>query len=228
MILADPLREMAKFFSPAPAGRSRGSADFSAAQILVLFGVLSLITAIPVITNPLPPLEDYANHLARMSVIANLGHDPNLARFYEIQWEIVPNLMMDLTVPFLVRFVNIYVAGQLFLISTFVLIISGAMALHRALHGRWSVLPLIAFPLLYNRVFLIGVTNYQFGIGIALWGLATWVALREKALPLRLFVSTLFVLVLFFCHLFAVGVYAVGLLAFELWRLEYLGDGAAL
>jgi hypothetical protein len=222
MILADPLREMAKFFSPAPAGRSRGSADFSAAQILVLFGVLSLITAIPVITNPLPPLEDYANHLARMSVIANLGHDPNLARFYEIQWEIVPNLMMDLTVPFLVRFVNIYVAGQLFLISTFVLIISGAMALHRALHGRWSVLPLIAFPLLYNRVFLIGVTNYQFGIGIALWGLATWVALREKALPLRLFVSTLFVLVLFFCHLFAVGVYAVGLLAFELWRLTTL------
>ena len=107
-------------------------------------------------------------------------------------------------------------------ISTFVLIISGAMALHRALHGRWSVLPLIAFPLLYNRVFLIGVTNYQFGIGIALWGLATWVALREKALPLRLFVSTLFVLVLFFCHLFAVGVYAVGLLAFELWRLTAL------
>ena len=76
MMLADPLRGMAKFFSPAPAGRARGSADLSAAQILVLFGVLSLIAAIPVITNPLPPLEDYANHLARMSVIANLRHRP--------------------------------------------------------------------------------------------------------------------------------------------------------
>ncbi|MBV9588073.1 MAG: hypothetical protein JO310_00615, partial [Hyphomicrobiales bacterium] len=162
MSLAAPLREVAKFFSAAPAGRARGGADFSASQIAVLFAVLALITSIPVITSPLPPLEDYANHLARMSVIANLGHDPNLARFYELHWEIVPNLMMDLTVPSLVRIMNIYAAGQLFLISTFVLIISGAMALHRALHGRWSVLPLIAFPLLYNRVFLIGVTNYQF------------------------------------------------------------------
>ncbi|MBV9976987.1 MAG: hypothetical protein JO105_16495 [Hyphomicrobiales bacterium] len=222
MSLAAPLREVAKFFSVAPAGPVRGGADFSASQIAVLFAVLALITSIPVITSPLPPLEDYANHLARMSVIANLGHDPNLARFYELHWEIVPNLMMDLTVPSLVRIMNIYAAGQLFLISTFVLIISGAMALHRALHGRWSVLPLIAFPLLYNRVFLIGVTNYQFGIGIALWGLAACVALREKAIAIRLLVSTLFVLVLFFCHLFAVGVYGVGLLAFELWRLTTL------
>ncbi len=219
MILADPLREVGKFFGPAPLGRPRGGADFSAAQIVVLFCVLVLITSIPVITNPLPPLEDYANHLARMSVIANLERDPNLARFYEIDWEIVPNLMMDLTVPFLVRFMSIYAAGQVFLISTFVLIMSGSLALHRALHGRWSILPLIAFPLLYNRVFLIGVTNYQFGIGIALWGMAAWVAFRERHWLLRLALSAVFVVALFFCHLFAVGVYAVGLLAFELWRL---------
>jgi hypothetical protein len=219
MILADPLREVGKFFGPAPLGRPRGGADFSAAQIVVLFCVLVLITSIPVITNPLPPLEDYANHLARMSVIANLERDPNLARFYEIHWEIVPNLMMDLTVPFLVRFMGIYAAGQVFLISTFVLIMSGSLALHRALHGRWSILPLIAFPLLYNRVFLIGVTNYQFGIGIALWGMAAWVAFRERHWLLRLALSAVFVVALFFCHLFAVGVYAVGLLAVELWRL---------
>src|SRR5262249_17742006 len=68
-------------------------------------------------------------------------------------------------------------------------------------------------------VFLVGTMNYLFGIGLALWALASWVALRERALALRLAVSTLFVLALFFCHLFAVGVYGLGLLAFELQRL---------
>src|SRR6266545_1469382 len=54
---------------------------------------------------------------------------------------------------------------------------------------------------------------------LALCALTIWVALRERALALRLPVSTLFVLALFFCHLFAVGVYGLGLLAFELQRL---------
>ena len=219
MSFANPIRRVGKFFVPLPASALRRSADFSAAQIFVMFAVLALIAAIPIITNPLPPLEDYANHLARMSVIANVERDTNLSRFYEIHWEIVPNLMMDLSVPSLVRFINIYVAGQIFLIAIFVLIMSGTLVLHRTLHGRWSVLPLIAFPLLYNRVFLIGVTNYLFGIGLALWGLAIWIALRERTWPLRLAVGAVFVLALFFCHLFAVGVYALGLLAYELWRL---------
>src|SRR5262249_9627650 len=87
------------------------------------------------------------------------------------------------------------------------------------LYRYWWVLTRIAFPLLYNNVFLVGTMNYLFGIGLSLWALATWVALRERALVLRLAVSTLFVLALFFCHLFAVGVYGLALFAFELQRL---------
>ena len=34
-------------------------------------------------------------------------------------------------------------------------------------------------------MFLIGVMNYFFGIGLALWGLAAWVMLRQRAWPLR-------------------------------------------
>ena len=92
------------------------------------------------------------------------------------------------------------------------------LVLHRALYRRWSALPLIAFPFLYNNVFLVGTMNYVFGIGLALWALATWAWLRERSLPLRLLVSMLFVIGLFFCHLFSLGLYGLGLLAFELWR----------
>jgi hypothetical protein len=197
----------------------RRLSNFSGPQVIVLFAVLALVAVIPVITHPLPPLEDYANHLARMHVIATISHDPYLARFYEIDWQIVPNLVMDMVVPVLARVMNVYLAGQLFTVAAFLLIISGTLALNRAFFGHWSVLPLIAFPFLYNYVFLVGVMNYQFGMGLALWALAFWVGLRERPWPLRLAVSTLFVIALFFCHLFVVGLYGLGLLAHEIWRL---------
>src|SRR6516165_2730981 len=145
---------------------------FSAPQVAVLFAAFTLLISIPIWTHPLPPLSDYVNHLARMHVIATLSKNPQLARFYELDWDVIPNLTMDLIVPVLARFMNVYVAGQVFIVSMFALIISGVLALNRALIGRWSVFPLVAFPLVYNYVFLVGLMNYMFGIGVALWALA--------------------------------------------------------
>lgn len=201
------------------APRPRRSSEFTGGQVAVLFAALTLVAAIPVITHPLPPLSDYVNHLARMHVIASIGRDADLSRFYEIDWQIIPNLMMDLVVPRLTAFMTVYHAGQVFTIAAFVLIASGTLTLNRVLFGSWSVMPLISLPLLYNHLFLVGVMNYLFGIGLALWGLALWIVLRERFWPIRLLVSAVFVMGLFFCHLFAVGVYGVGLLAVELTRL---------
>jgi hypothetical protein len=193
--------------------------DFRPMTIAVLFVVLMAAALVPLATHPLPPLSDYPNHLARMHVIDAIGSDRDLSRFYTIEWQIIPNLMIDLIVPVLHRFMNVYLAGQIFTILSFILIASGTLALNRALAGRWSALPLIAMPLLYNGVLLVGVMSYVFGIGLALWGLAAWVALRERRWPWRFAVSALFALMLFFCHLFAVGIYGLGVLAFELHRL---------
>lgn len=193
--------------------------DFSRAQIAALFVVFAGIAAIPILLHPLPPLSDYINHLSRMHVIAAIGGDPDLARFYEIDWQLIPNLMMDMIVPLLVRFMSIYAAGQAYTVASFILILSGTFVLNRQLHGRWSVLPLAAFPLLYNFVFLVGTMNYVFGVGLSLWALSAWIALRERNLVLRLALSTVFVVALFLCHLFALGTYGLGLLAFELHRL---------
>jgi len=187
--------------------------------IAVAFLAVMVAVSIPVITHPLPPLSDYINHLATAHVIDAIGHDPDLDRFYRIEWQPIPNLMMDLVVPVLHRFMDIYLAGQVFTVAIFLAILSGTLALDRALHGRWSALPLIASPLLYNGVLLVGVMNYLFGIGLALWGFAAWVALRERPWGWRFAASTLFVLALFFCHLFALGLYGLELLAFETHRL---------
>jgi hypothetical protein len=199
--------------------RSEHVADFSDRQIAMLFVVLAAITSIPIALYSWPPLTDYMNHLSRMHIIATIDGDSDLSRFYEVDWQIIPNLMMDLVVPVLQRVMNVFVAGQVFTIASFVLTMSGALTLNRRLFGHWSILPLIAFPLLYNNVFLVGTMNYIFGIGLALWALTAWIWLRERNILLRLAVSSAFVLGLFFCHLFAVGLYGLGLLAFEIHRL---------
>ena len=204
--------------SHPPSSRFRAH-GFSAPQIGVLFAAFTLLISIPIWTHPLPPLSDYVNHLARMHVIATLSKNPQLARFYEIDWRVIPNLTMDLIVPLLARFMNVYLAGQLFIVGMFALLVSGCLALNRALIGRWSVFPLFTFPLVYNYVFLVGLMNYLFGIGIALWALAGWVALRERIWPARFALSTVCVLALFFCHLSALGIYGVGILSFEIARL---------
>src|SRR5262249_62211214 len=144
-------------------------------------------------------------------VIPAIASDPDLARFYKIAWQMIPTLRMDLVVPVLHRVTDIYVAGQTYIIITFVLILSGTLALTRQLYGRWSVLPLIAFPLLYNYVFLVGTMNYVSGIGLSLWALVAWIALRERNLVLRLTVSAVVVTALFFCHLYALGTYLLRL-----------------
>jgi len=203
-----------------PTQLERPHHDLPRALIALLFVLCLALVAIPILTHPLPPLSDYVNHLARMHVIAVVPGDPDLSRFYRLDWAILPNLMMDLLVPLIDKLTSIYVAGEIYTLLCFALIAGGTLTLHRALFGGWSAVPLLAFPLLYNAVFLIGVMNYYFGIGLALFALAAWIGLRERALPVRLLVSTLFVVALFFCHLFAAGVYGVGLLAFEIVRLS--------
>ncbi|HTM75885.1 MAG TPA: hypothetical protein VL198_21860 [Pseudolabrys sp.] len=196
-----------------------GQTDFSVLQILVLAVALTLLISIPIWTHPLPPLSDYVNHLARMHVIADLYRNQQLAMFYQLNWQVIPNLAMDAVVPPLARLVNVYLAGQIFLVATFALIMSGVVMLNRALIGRFSVLPLLAIPLLYNYIFLVGLTNYQFGIGIALWALAGWVSTRDRVWPIRFALSTASVVILFFCHLSSLGIYAIGLLSVEILRL---------
>jgi hypothetical protein len=195
------------------------SVGFSGPQIAGLAAVLTLLISIPIWTHPLPPLSDYVNHLARMDVIATIAHNPRLAHFYEIDWQVIPNLTMDLIVPQLARVMKIYLAGQFYMVAMFALIVSGALALNRALVGRWTAMPLLVIPLLYNYDFLVGLMNYISGLGVALWALAGWVAMRERRWPARLGLSAVSVVVLFFSHLAALGIYGVGVISFELLRL---------
>src|SRR5258708_3250731 len=135
-----PHRDHARALAGEPSGRT----------VAALFIAVTIAVALPVITHPLPPLSDYINHLATAHVVDAIESDPDLERFYRIEWQAIPNLMMDLVVPGLHRFMDIYVAGGIFVISILVGNLSGSLAVNRALNGRWSAAPLLTPPFLYH------------------------------------------------------------------------------
>lgn len=208
--------------SPATS-RSRAS-HLSVATAL---GLLALVVVlVPVFLVPVPPLTDFANHLARMDIIARLPQDPALARFYAIDWALIPNLAIDILVPPLAKLIGIFAAGRLFIALIVITTVSGTWALHNALyhrtHGLGGANALVSMALIYNSIFLLGFTNFLLGIGLALWGAALWLHLPQGRTGLRLLVSTAIVCLLFVCHLFAVGLYGMALFCLEVPNLRRL------
>ncbi|MGF6313307.1 hypothetical protein ABIB82_007459 [Bradyrhizobium sp. i1.8.4] len=191
--------------------------NFSVAALVV-------VAICPVLLVALPAMVDYPNHVARMYVLAAAG-TPEANPFYEISKTLYSNLAMDLLVPPLARIVGVEPASKIFLIACQLLIVSGAIALELAVKRRHEISGLAAVMLLYSFPFAWGFLNFQFGLGIALWGLAGWEFLRGRTNAVRLIVHTLFVVVLYVAHLFALGLYATTLGTLELSRFNWRRSG---
>src|SRR6476469_7369656 len=137
---------------------------FTNAQIAALFAVLAAIASIPILLYPWPPLGDYINHLSRMHVIATVRSDPDLARFYQIDWQVIPNLMMDLIVPLLYN--SVFLVGTmnyLFGIGLSLWALAAWAALReRAMALRLAVSMLFVLALFFCHLFSVGV--YALGL----------------------------------------------------------------
>jgi hypothetical protein len=170
-----------------------------------------LLAAVPLFSTALPPLFDYPNHLARMHLLSEGGN-----QFYAVHWGPLPNLAQDLIVPPLARLMPLEIASKLFLVAIFGLITGATIWLNRAATGGWRMWPLLAFLLLYNRVFLWGFLNYLFGVGVALVGTALWLAFERERRWLRILTSSLAALACYFSHIAAFGFYALVIIGVEL------------
>ena len=197
--------------------RASATHGFSGPQIAVLSAAFTLLISIPIWTHPLPPLSDYVNHLARMHVIATLSKNPQLANFYEINWQVIPNLTMDLIVPLLARVMKIYLAGQVFMVGDVRadhLGHAGAQPrADRPLVGVAAVRHSAALQLrLPRRLDELHFRHRRRVVG------AGRLDRRCASAPgrSRFALSTACAVVLFFCHLSALGVYGIGVLSFEI------------
>ena len=198
-------------------------ADLPFRVFVALFVALLLGACVPLLLTPLPPLVDYPNHLARMHLLAGLAGSPTLRQYYALAWRPLPDLAMDVLVPPLLAVVSLQTAGKLFLAATYFLSTGGVAALHRVLNGRWSAWSLTAFLLIYNRLLLWGFVNFLFGLGLAFWALAGWIAWRERGIVVRLGFGLIAALAVYFAHLMAFGIYGAMVVGYEagrLWRVR--------
>jgi hypothetical protein len=169
-----------------------------------------MLMTVPLFSTVLPPLFDYPNHLARMYLLTEGGN-----AFYALRWEPLPNLAQDLIVPPLAALMPLALAAKLFLVIAFGLIAGGAIWLNRVATGAWHVWSLLVFLLLYNRIFLWGFVNYLFGIGVALGGIALWLALEPKQSWVKMLASSIVALLCYFSHIAALGFYALVIFGIE-------------
>ncbi len=170
-----------------------------------------ILVSVPLFSTVLPPLFDYPNHLARMHLLAEGGN-----QFYAVHWTPLPNLAQDLIVPPLAQLMPLEVASKLFLVAIFGLIAGATIWLNRVATGAWRMWPLLAFLLLYNRMFLWGFLNYLFGIGVALAGTALWLALEGERWWLRILSASVVALACYLSHIAAFGFYALVIIGIEL------------
>jgi hypothetical protein len=183
----------------------------------IVFGILLVASLSPLLFVAIPAMVDYPNHLARMYILASAG-TPQANPFYQTAWALYPNLAMDLVIPQIARVTGVENATRLFLLLSELLLVGGALAIEWAVKGRIQLAAAAGLMFLYALPFTWGFLNFEFGLGVALWGIAFGIIVLERSWVIRLCVNTIFVGVLFASHFFALGVYGLTLGMLELWR----------
>ncbi len=200
-------------------------------QKTVAFALLFVVVISPTLLVDIPAMEDYLDHLARMYILATTG-TPDANPYYPIAWTLLSDIAMDLIVPQLARFVDVEVAGKLFFLASQLLVVSGAVAVELAVKRRHEIAGIAALAALYSAPFAFGFINFEFGTGIALWGIASWIALAGKKWWVRFTAHFMFVCALFVSHFFALGIYGLTIGLYELRRMFYpkfdLGSAAGI
>lgn len=176
----------------------------------------AVLLVLPVWLARMPAMPDYPAHLATFYLLAGGAKLLPLAQFYRVQWALVPNLASEAIVPGLAHFVGLTQATAIFLSFTIATWVLGAGAVHTALYRRVGIAPLFASCFVYNANFMWGFFNYSFGIGIALFALAAWIADEKRARPGHVCAFAVATLAIYFCHVFAAATLLLLIVCFEI------------
>lgn len=183
----------------------------------ILAAAIAAAAALPVLLPAHLPLHDYPSHIMRLFILAQWEAVPAHHANYLRNTFLLPNVGMDVLVLALHRLMPVEMAGKLAVWLALALAMTGTVALHRALSGGFGAAPLLAGLFLVNGFVMWGFTNYVLGLGLLLWSLALWVALRRA--PAVHALGPLLATALYFTHLVAFGIYALWVFGFELRRL---------
>lgn len=198
----------------------------------ILFGVLVVLHLLPFWVVANVPTTDGPSHVYNAWILERLAippGDPQLAPFYQIDWRPLPNWIGHATLALLLPVFSPATAEKILVSGSVVLFLLGARSLAGAVDPERRWLAFLAFPLVFNQTFQLGLFNFGFSLGFFLFAVAFW--WRHRTAPGLGFALRLngLLLLCYFSHvvsallaLFAIGVLWLVTLRAAPWRRHLL------
>jgi hypothetical protein len=180
-----------------------------AGSVYALHAALLAIALVPVFGFGILPLGDMPNHLARAFIMNALPADPDLQKYYSIEWRFFSFQSTDLLLPLLTKAFGLEAGAHLFVAAAFTLLLAGTACLHRAFFGRVSPWPAAAALFLISFPFALGQISFLFTTGLSLLLFAAWIASLERHGLAKVLLFAAASLGLLLCHFFAFAAYAL-------------------
>lgn len=162
--------------------------------------LLVVLTTLPVLFLPTPPLIDVLGHMGRYALQTELPREPYLQQFYSFDWHVIGNLGADLLVEAMHPLLGVIGATRLAVVLVPLLTSAGILTLSRHVYGRITPFTVLALTLVYALPFTWGFLNFALSMAAALLAFALW--LRMGPVGLRALVFMLVSLGVWLCHTF--------------------------
>ena len=204
---------------PQPLGRLWPKRD------IFIDCLITLVLCLPFLITSYLPLTDLPNHLARQHILSDWATSSTLQQYYNYQWQLVPNLGIDLFVLAARTIIPIDLAVRAFCILALAAIFWGTGLINRSYAGRGAWAYRFVPFLCYGGPVQFGFLNFVFGIGLALLVFGIYLRVRDAPPGKLLLFLIPSAALLLLCHLMAFGICAIAIGAFEL--AHPLGKGSA-
>ena len=173
-----------------------------------------LVSTLPLLYPPIPPLVDLFGHMGRYRVQLDLDASPWLQRYYGFHWAAIGNLGVDLLVMPLGRLIGLEPAVKVIVLAIPPMTVAGFLWVAREVHHRVPPTALFALPFAYSHPFMFGFANFALSVALAFLAFGLWLHLGARdRLKLRAALFFPISIIVFFAHTFGWGM--LGLLCFS-------------
>jgi len=186
--------------------------------------VLVLLSIMPLVYPPIPPLVDLFGHMGRYRVQLDLHNSPWLGQYYGFHWAAIGNLGVDLLIMPLAPLIGLEPAVKLIVLCIPPMTVAGFLWVAKEVHHRIPPTAIFALPFAYCHPFMFGFVNFALSVALAFLAFGLWLHLgARKKLKLRAILFVPISIIVFFAHTFGWGM--LGLLCFSAEAVRQHDEG---
>jgi len=199
----------------AQPAQAQAEPSTTAALPLWLYLIFCALSVVPFIAVANPPIVDFPNHAARLSLQCAMG-DPVVAAMYSFKLGLIPNLAADLINAPLCGIAAPALVLKGTIVAALAVLYCACWQIQRRLYGTTNPFLLFVPAMSLNVVTTIGYINFLSGVAIAAAMIA--LALARPRIRSLVLIGNAGGVLLFFAHIFAL---AFAVVFFFGWFLKW-------